>query len=203
MLELRAKVRRICAETAWAGGRSPERVPDDWLWAEFWTRYYTDREPRHTWVAESPTLGVCGYLTGTLDAQGVARYLPRLRLGGLFALHDTFVFDALGLVVLALAHSGRVEMLSMSSHRRHAHPARSPGVSLFRKIAPIAPGELRFPDLGDAAGGEQHGLVDAAAIATRTGALFADRRYHAQRLGQEAREATSPALLEPQPPTPC
>lgn len=129
----------------------------------------------------------------------LTRYLPLLRLGGLFALHDTFVFDALGLVVLALARSGRVEMLSMPSHRRHAEPARSPGVSLFRKIAPVEAGESWFPELGVAADGERHVLPDPAAVVQRSGSLFMDRRYVAHRMHRDARQVLSPALLDVAP----
>jgi GNAT superfamily N-acetyltransferase len=49
----RAAVREICVATAWHGGPAPERIGDEWLWAEFWTRYFTDVEPEHTWVAET------------------------------------------------------------------------------------------------------------------------------------------------------
>ena len=127
----------------------------------------------------------------------LAHFLPRLKLGGLFAMHDTFVFDDLGLVALALAQSGKVEMLNLPSHRRHAEPARSPGVSVFRKMAPIAPGELLFPDLQGVAAGEQHCVPDPAAIVRRTGHLFSDPRYVAHRMHLAGpREALSPALLD-------
>lgn len=74
-------VRRICL----ANGRLPERIrPEDWLFADYWTRYYTRFEPEHAWVAEAGG-GVSGYLTAAFDT---ARYrravkrriLPRLLL---------------------------------------------------------------------------------------------------------------------------
>lgn len=132
-------------------------------------------------------------------AAELAHYLPRLKLGGLFALHDTFVFDDLGLVVLAMLGTGRAEMLSLPTHRRHAEPARCPGVSLFRKIAPIEAGDLVFPDLTGITAGEQHCVPDAAAIVQRTGGLFVgDARYAAHRMHRDGpRGPLSPALLEP------
>ncbi len=78
----RAAVREICVATAWHGGPAPERIGDEWLWAEFWTRYFTDVEPEHTWVAETqPAGGVVGYLTGTVDAARVEGYFWRLLPG--------------------------------------------------------------------------------------------------------------------------
>jgi len=61
------------------GQPAPERIGDEWLWAEFWTRYFTDREPRRAWVVERNADGsVVGYLTGTMDAARVERYVPWL-----------------------------------------------------------------------------------------------------------------------------
>ena len=129
----------------------------------------------------------------------LAHYLPRLKLGGLFALHDTFVFDDLGLVVLAMLGTGRAEMLSLPTHRRHAEPARCPGMSIFRKIAPIQAGDLVFPDLQGITAGEQHCVPDPAAIVQRTGGLFVgDARYAAHGMHRGGpRGPQSPALLEP------
>ncbi len=57
------------------GEPAPERIGDEWIWAEFWTRYFTDREPRHAWVVEDlARRQVAGYLTGTADAARVDRY---------------------------------------------------------------------------------------------------------------------------------
>jgi hypothetical protein len=78
----RAAVRRICAQTAWHGGPGGDRIPDDWLWAEFWTRYFTDAEPQHTWVVESTAESpVVGYLSGTSDVRQSERYVWRILPG--------------------------------------------------------------------------------------------------------------------------
>lgn len=72
-------IRAICAATAWKGGPAPEHFGDGWIWAEIWTRYFTDAEPQHTWVVEDTRDGrVLGYLTGTTDASRCDRYLLRL-----------------------------------------------------------------------------------------------------------------------------
>jgi GNAT superfamily N-acetyltransferase len=97
----RRAVREICAATAWMGEPSAGHVPDGWIWAEFWTRYFTDREPAHSWVAASrdsadtgPAAGdsgvsgagaIVGYLIGTPDASAADRYARRLIPG--IALH--------------------------------------------------------------------------------------------------------------------
>jgi len=61
----------------------PQRIPDEWIWAEYWTRYFTDCQPRDTWVVERARDGaVAGYLTGTADERRVDRYAPRL-FGGI------------------------------------------------------------------------------------------------------------------------
>lgn len=78
----RDAVREICVATAWMGQPAPERIPDEWIWAEYWTRYFTDRDPRHTWVAVRSADGVVvGYLTGTTDASRIERYVPWLLPG--------------------------------------------------------------------------------------------------------------------------
>ena len=74
----RAAVREICAACAWLGEPAPERIGDEFLWAEYWTRYFTDREPEHLWVAEAPDASVVGYLTGTADVHRVERFAPWL-----------------------------------------------------------------------------------------------------------------------------
>jgi len=78
----RDAIRRICADTAWMGEPRPEMIVDDWLWAEFWTRYFTDREPQHLWVVVRKSDGaVRGYLTGAVDHRDVNRYALRLLPG--------------------------------------------------------------------------------------------------------------------------
>ena len=71
----RQAVRDLCAHNCWMGEYRPECIPDDWTWAEFWTRYFTDRESRHCWVVERSADGaVLGYLTGTSDARMADAY---------------------------------------------------------------------------------------------------------------------------------
>ena len=79
----RQAVRDICAACCWMGEHVPQRIPDEWIWAEYWTRYFTDCQPRHTWAVERARDGaVAGYLTGTADERRVDRYAPRL-FGGI------------------------------------------------------------------------------------------------------------------------
>lgn len=60
------------------GRYAPERIPDDWIWAEHWTRYFTDRQGRHAWVVEPAGGGrVVGYLTGAPDVTRAGRYAAR------------------------------------------------------------------------------------------------------------------------------
>ena len=64
------------------GEPAGERIPDEWLWAEYWTRYFTDRQWRHSWVVERRHDGrVVGYLTGTADVRRFDRYVPFLLPG--------------------------------------------------------------------------------------------------------------------------
>ena len=48
----RQAVRDICVATCWMGEYRPESIPDEWMWAEFWTRFFTDRQSQYlqTWV---------------------------------------------------------------------------------------------------------------------------------------------------------
>jgi len=78
----RSAVRAICAATAWMGKPAPLLAGDEWIWAEYWTRYFTDRQRRFCWVAEDRRDGhVVGYLTGTPDAAGFDAYAPFLLPG--------------------------------------------------------------------------------------------------------------------------
>jgi len=78
----RQAVRDICAATCWMGEYRPELIGDDWLWAEYWTRYFTDVEPRHTWIVQRTIDGeVLGYLTGTVDERRFFRYAWRIMPG--------------------------------------------------------------------------------------------------------------------------
>ncbi len=123
------------------------------------------------------SLHTYAHLSGEL-----VRYLPFLKTGGLFALHDTLVYDDLGLVVTWLAASGLVEMVTLPTHRTHRDKARSPGVSLFRKIRRTDAGDLVFPDLSGVVDGERQSLVRPAQVVERTGSLFTDPRYVVGRL---------------------
>jgi len=79
----RPAVRAICAATAWMGAPAPGLVGDEWIWAEHWTRFFTDRDRRACWVVEAGPGGrVVGYLTGTADVARFDRYVPWL-LGGI------------------------------------------------------------------------------------------------------------------------
>jgi hypothetical protein len=75
----RQAVRDICVQTAWLGGPGSGHIPDDWIWAEFWTRYFTDRAPQHSWViCRTSDQQVAGYLMGAGDASRLDRYMPFL-----------------------------------------------------------------------------------------------------------------------------
>lgn len=77
----RPAVRDICVKTCWLGQYDPRRIPDDWIWAEYWTRYFTDREPENTWVVAASGGGVVGYLSGTSDVRRFERYVKHLAPG--------------------------------------------------------------------------------------------------------------------------
>lgn len=77
----RSAVRAICAAAAWMGSPAPQRVGDEWIWAEFWTRFFTDRQRSLSWVVEGVPGGVVGYLTGTDDVRRFDRYVPFLLPG--------------------------------------------------------------------------------------------------------------------------
>lgn len=77
----RDAIRHICAATCWMGEYRPELIPDDWIWAEYWTRYFTDRESENTWVSVDANNRVGGYLTGTADVRRAHSYAARLLPG--------------------------------------------------------------------------------------------------------------------------
>ncbi len=75
----RRSVRDICVATAWLGDPGRGHIPDDWIWAEFWTRYFTDRDPQNSWTLCRGGDGrVVGYLMGTSDVRRFDRYIPFL-----------------------------------------------------------------------------------------------------------------------------
>lgn len=78
----RPAVRQVCAATAWLGAPAPDRIGDDWIWAEYWTRFFTDGQADCCWVAaDNRDSRIVGYLTGTPDVRRFERYLPRLLPG--------------------------------------------------------------------------------------------------------------------------
>ncbi len=78
----RPAVRRICMDTAWMGSPAPELIGDPWIWAEYWTRFFTDRQARHLWVARRRAGGqVVGYLTGAPDVGQFDRFAAFLLPG--------------------------------------------------------------------------------------------------------------------------
>jgi len=130
----------------------------------------------------------------------VQRFLPKLRLGGMLALHDTFYYDGLGLVVLHLMRNEALETVSLSTHRTHrnVNGGRSPGVTLFRKIAPVDAEQLRFPDLSGVADRELVNLSNSASLLAQGGGHFARHHYEAARQASLPKRGHSdPALLEP------
>ena len=138
------------------------------------------------------SLHTYAHLSGEL-----ARHLPLLKVGGLFALHDTLVYDDLGLVVLWMMASRCFEVLSLPTHRSHGEGRRSPGVSLFRKLSEPDAGDLRYPSLADVVEGERESLLRPQEVVARTGSFFRDARYAARDLDRGPRLSTSPALLDP------
>lgn len=138
------------------------------------------------------SLHTYAHLSGEL-----VRFLPHLKAGGLFALHDTMVYDDLGLVVAGLAASGLVEAVSLPTHRSHGENSRPPGVTLFRKVGRIDAGDLVFPDLAGIVDGERQSIERPERVVRRTGALFIDPRYAMSGLHRHGpRDDSSPPLLE-------
>lgn len=80
----RRGVRETCVETAWLGAPAPELVPDEKLWADVFTSYFTDQEPEHAWVVGGRNSRISGYLLGTRDVQlferAQLRRIPRVLL---------------------------------------------------------------------------------------------------------------------------
>ncbi len=68
----RAAVRRICCDTADAGLPVERFFPDREVIADLLTNYYTEFEPRSTFVADDGT-GPVGYLTGCLNTNRFLR----------------------------------------------------------------------------------------------------------------------------------
>lgn len=72
----REAVRSICVDTVWLGAPAADAIPGPSVWAEFWTRYFVEREPEHTWIAADDDSGrVLGYLTATTDSRRFSSFL--------------------------------------------------------------------------------------------------------------------------------
>ena len=72
----REVLRHLCCETADQGEPVERFFHDRELFADLVTRYYTDCEPRSTWVAEHQDQLV-GYLTGCLDTRRYWRIMAQ------------------------------------------------------------------------------------------------------------------------------
>jgi len=85
--EDREAVRAICADTGFLGRPIDAVFEDRELFADYLTRYYTDREPESTFVCELDG-EVKGYVMGSRFPQSKSRYemwlLPTLVLKGLW-----------------------------------------------------------------------------------------------------------------------
>jgi len=79
--EDRDTIRKICVDTVWLGQPASERILDPWIWAEFWTRYFTDEEPEHTWVIEPQDQRITGYITGAADVRAIQKYTTTIMPG--------------------------------------------------------------------------------------------------------------------------
>lgn len=79
-----------------------------------------------------------GSLVGEIN-----RFAPLLPLGGIMVLHDTMVYDGLGLVVRDLVASGAFEVVNLPTPRTHGNPrGRRPGITVARKKLVVPPGFL-------------------------------------------------------------
>lgn len=72
----REAVREICRRTAYRNRGSAAVFEDDELFADYWTRYYTDFEPESCLVLEEDGR-IIGYLMGTTDAIRHQRVMAR------------------------------------------------------------------------------------------------------------------------------
>lgn len=74
--EDREAVRRICRRTAYRNRGSAALFEDDELFADYWTSYYTDREPESCLVVEEEG-EVIGYLLGSADTPRMVATMAR------------------------------------------------------------------------------------------------------------------------------
>ena len=79
-----------------------------------------------------------GSLVGEIN-----RFAPLLAMGGVMVLHDTMVYDGLGLVVRDLVASGAFEVVNLPTPRTHGNPrGRRPGITVARKKMVVPAGFL-------------------------------------------------------------
>ena len=74
--EDREAVREICRRTAYRNRGSTAVIEDGELFADYWTKYYTDHEPESAFVVEEEG-EVIGYLLGCADATVFHRVMAR------------------------------------------------------------------------------------------------------------------------------
>lgn len=82
--EDREAVRDIARRTAYRNRGSAAIFEDDELFADYWTRYYTDFEPESCLILEDEGR-VIGYLLGTVDARRQQRIMTRRIVPGILA----------------------------------------------------------------------------------------------------------------------
>ncbi|MBO6719080.1 MAG: hypothetical protein JJ913_14075 [Rhizobiaceae bacterium] len=80
----RDAVRDICRKTAYRNRGSDSVFEDGELFADYWTRYYTDFEPESCLVVEEDG-AVIGYLVGCTDAARHERVMARRIVPGILA----------------------------------------------------------------------------------------------------------------------
>lgn len=80
----REAVREIARRTAYRNRGSSAVFEDDELFADYWTRYYTDFEPESCLILEEDGR-VIGYLLGTVDARRHQKVMARKIVPGVLA----------------------------------------------------------------------------------------------------------------------
>ncbi|MCA8966424.1 MAG: class I SAM-dependent methyltransferase [Planctomycetes bacterium] len=131
-------------------------------------------------------------------ADEVARFLPRLKVGGLFVLHDTFGFDGLGLVVLQLMQHPALEVVSLPTHRPSVPARRTPGVTILRKVAEVLPGSLVLPGRGPDLEREMINVVEWPTLVQAIGSGALRPTYVAgHQSADQTRSSRSAPLLAP------
>jgi len=80
----RKKLRELCCDTAYFGDPCESFFSDRELLADLLTKYYTDYEPEHLWIAEYGA-ELIGYITGCFDHRKYSRLmLLKIIPGSLF-----------------------------------------------------------------------------------------------------------------------